>query len=278
MGRGHRQSKLPVGEFALLRAVLMAVVLGSASGCVTETTHSVYSKEVTREGAVDSHVAAAMQYLREGDHDNALRHLKKANELDDHSATVNNGLALAFQMSGEKSLAEKHYKEALRADNSFTAARNNYAVFLYGEGRYDDACSQLKKVVGDTLYAGRPDAFVNLAKCELRRGRVDDAEEALTRALALNRMNASALLEMVDIKLDRGDYVGAHQYYQTFQLLKPQQSSRSLYLGIQLADYFGEQDQLASYAMALKSLYPHSEEYVRYRKEFSDDTAHRTAR
>ena len=268
----------PQCQGALVRAALLVVLLGGVAGCVTETTHSVYSKEVTRDNAVESHVSAAMQYLREGDHDNALRHLKSAYELDSRSATVHNGLALAFQMGGENELAEKHYKAALRGDRQLTAARNNYAVFLYGEGRFDEACGQLHKVVDDTLYAGRPEAFVNLGKCELRRGHVDDAEEALERALALNRNSAPALIELVGIKLDKRDYVDAHKYYQNFQMTKSRQSSRSLFLGIQLADYFGDEDELASYVLALKNLYPHSEEYVRYRKEFSNDTAHRTTR
>lgn len=248
---------------ALLSAMLLAA-------CVTETHHSVYSKEVTKDSAIQSHVDASMEYLRKGDTENAIRHLSSARAIDKKSPVVNNGLALAFQMSGEKELAEKHYKEALRSDSRMTSARNNYAVFLYGEERYAEACKQMRKVMDDSLYEGRADAFQNLGQCELRLGNLEAAEEAFERAIALSRMQTPALLELANINLQQGDYTAAQNYYKTYRMAG-QQSARSLYIGIKLADYFDDEDERASYALALKNMYPHSEEYIRYKNENSDD-------
>ncbi len=251
----------------------MLIVLLAALGpgaCVTET-QSAFTKEVTTEDAVQSHVNAAMEYLRQGDTENAMRHLKSAHNLDPDSAEVNNGMALVFQVTGEKELAEEHYKAALRADRDMTSARNNYAVFLYGEGRYPEACKQMRKVIEDTLYEGRASAFQNLGQCELKLGELEAAEEAFERAYALNRRQSQALLELSSVNIEQGDYVTAQKYYSQYRTQGPK-SARSLYVGIQLADYFDDEDARASLALALKSMYPTSEEYVRYRNEYGNDS------
>lgn len=252
------------------RLVVIVIAMFSVAGCVTET-QSAYTKEVTTEDAVQSHVNAAMEYLRQGDTENAMRHLKSAHDRDPDSAAVNNGMALVFQVTGEKELAEQHYKAALRADREMTSARNNYAVFLYTEGRYPEACKQMRKVIEDTLYEGRADAFQNLGQCELKVGELDAAENAFERAYAMNRRQHQALLELSYINLQQGDHVTAQKYYSQYRKVGPK-SSRSLYIGIQLADYFEDDDARASYALALKNMYPTSEEYVRYRNEHGNDT------
>lgn len=252
--------------------VVLLATLG-ASGCVTET-QSAYTKEVTTEDAVQSHVNAAMEYLRQGDTENAMRHLKSAYDRDPDSAEVNNGMALVFQVTGEKELAEEHYKIALRADRDMTSARNNYAVFLYSEGRYPEACKQMRKVIEDTLYEGRASAFQNLGQCELKIGEFDAAESAFERAYALNRRQHQALLELSYINMEQGDYVTAQKYYSQYRKVGPK-SSRSLYIGIQLAEYFEDEDARASYALALKNMYPTSEEYVRYRNQHGNDTKYK---
>jgi type IV pilus assembly protein PilF len=254
---------------------LLGVLLGGLlAGCVTETKHSVYTKEFSTDVAVQARVDAAMEYLRKNDTDNAVRHLRIAHELDSRSAVVNNGLALTFQVSGEKALAEKHYKAALRADRSLTSARNNYAVFLYSEERYPEACRQMRQVIKDTLYVGRSDAFHNLGQCEMRLGNMEEAQEYFVRALALNRNHTGTMLELAEINLSLGNYVQAQRYFEAFDS-RAEQNPRSLFMGIQLAEQFGQNDAQASYALALKNLYPHSVEYLRYKKESGNNAANR---
>ena len=266
----HTMKLWPMKAMAKLALLVISTLLLSA--CVTETQHSAYTKEVSKDSAVQSHVDAGMEYLAKGDSENALRHLKNAYEIDPKSPVVQNGLAVAFQMSGENELAEKHYKAALRADSKMTMAHNNYGVFLYRQGRYPEACKQMRLVIKDTLYDGRTNAFLNLGQCELKLGNLEVAEEAFERALAMNRMNPPPMLELADINMQQGEYVKAQNYYKTYKMMA-EQNARSLYIGIQLAEYFDDEDNLASYALALKNMYPYSEEYLRYRNETNNEPA-----
>lgn len=262
---GSYPPRAGVRRSAILAALAACLLLGA---CVTETSHSVYGKEYAPEEAVKSRVDAAMEYLRKGDSDNALRHLRVAYEIDSQSAAVNHALALTHQMIGENALAEKQFRAALRADSSLTAARNNYAVFLYSQSRFNEARRELRRVTEDTLYTGRAAAFFNLGQCELRLEDTAAATAAFEKVLLLDRGHGGAMLELAQMGLAAGDFTGAQKYYQSYTMLHTQ-SARSLYMGIQLARQFGEDDKLASYALALKNLHPHSVEYQRYRQESS---------
>ena len=48
-----------------------------------------------------------------------------------------------------------NFKEALDA-GAGSRARNNYAAFLYAQGRYLEAAEAFREVTTDTLYSGRP--------------------------------------------------------------------------------------------------------------------------
>lgn len=252
-----------------IKFCLVAIAMaGLLSACVTETS-TIYSTEVTEDEAVQSYVDAAQGYLRKGDSENALRHLRKALEVDDKNPAVHASLAYAFQMKGEMKLAEKHYKTSLKLDSSQSATRNNYGYFLFTQERYKEAIKQFDLVVADTLYPRRVQAFFLIGQSQLQLGDMDAAEEAFVRAAKLDRLFTPAILELADLNVQKQEFVLAQRYYDNYKALA-KQNARSLFIGIQLADYFDDPDDLASYALALKNLYPRSEEYVRYRKEYGN--------
>jgi len=252
----------------LAALIFLAQVLLLQAGCVTTTENSLYTKaEVDRQAALDSHVQAARDYLQRGDTDNALRHLRKAVEIDPDAAEVHATTAYAYELTRDFKLADEHYRKALRADPKLSSARNNYGVFLFKQGRIDDARHQFRLAVEDTLYSRRFDAFYNLAMCDLKLGEVDDAQENLERSLTLNRQYAPAMLELAGIYLEQGQAGTAQQLYDNFRT-RSRQNAHSLWLGIRIAAANGNRDALASYALALKNLFPESEEYALYQREF----------
>jgi type IV pilus assembly protein PilF len=174
-----------------------------------------------------------------------------------------------YQSTGEFELAEENFEKALRIDSDFSRARNNYAAFLFSQQRYDEAEEQLELVVKDTLYSGRPLAFVNLGLCRVQLFDTEGAEEAFVRALAMDRTNAIALLEMAQLRFDAGDLANTRQYYGTYRSVVRQQSPRGLWLGIRLARQTGNLNEESSYALALSNLYPNSPEYEAYKRTVS---------
>ena len=68
---------------------------------------------------------------------------------------------------------------------------------------------------------------------------------------------------MTDIRLQQRNYVEAQGFYSRYNK-SARQNARSLWLGVQLARIFDQQDEAASYALLLKNIFPASAEYKAY--------------
>jgi type IV pilus assembly protein PilF len=249
---------------------LLLLACALLPGCIT-TTESVFTEDASPQKALEQRVALARQYIGEGNWEGAKRNLQLAIAIDDNNAEVYEAFALVYQSTGEYELAEENFKKALNLDKKLSRCRNNYAAFLFSQGRYEEAERQLDIVVQDTLYTGRPNAFVNLGLCRLKLFDTQGAEEAFIRALAMDRTNQIALLEVARIRYEAQDYPTANKYYGTYRSAVRQQSAAGLLLGIQLAVIAGDRDSEASYALALRNLYPDSAEYQAYKRSSQSD-------
>ena len=262
-----------VSRNKLNRVVLLVCALGGlalAGGCIT-TTEGVFTEKPSPAKALERRVELARKYIGEGNWDDAKRNLKLAYDIDPKNAEVHEAFALVYQSTGEDEPAEEHFQRAIALDGGFSRARNNYAAFLYSQQRFAEAEKQLERVVRDTLYEGRPMAFVNLGLCRQQLFDASGAEQAFVRALSMDRTNRIALLEVASLRYDAGDYDNAQRYYDTYRSVVRQQSARGLWLGIRLARHSGNRDAEGSYALALSNLYPQSVEYQTYRGERDGD-------
>ena len=251
--------KTCVSQLVLLLAF---IVLG---GCISTTTGG-FSEDASPQRALDTRVALARDYIGAGNWVAAKRNLELAMQIDDDNAEIYEAFALVFQSTGEYELAEKNFKKSIRLDGKCSRCRNNYAAFLYSQERYEEAEKQLDYVIQDTLYSGRPNAFVNLGLCRIQLFDMQGAEEAFVRALAMDRTNQVALLEVAQMRFDAGDYPTANKYYGTYRSVAPQQSARGLLLGIRLARINSDRNSEASYVLSLSSRFPNSIEYQAYKR------------
>ena len=195
-------------------AASLALVL--LSGCVrvySGGTQMISDPEAT----LDKRVALARQYIGVGDWENAKRNLELAQAIDPTNAEVFEAFALVYQSAGEFELAEQQFKAALKADPELSRARNNYAAFLYSQGRFVAAEAGFARITDDTLYNGRPTAFVNLGLCRLQLSNPQGAEAAFSRALSMDRRNPVALLEMDFLRLEAGDTDEAKRYHGAYE-------------------------------------------------------------
>jgi type IV pilus assembly protein PilF len=203
----------------LIKFFTLTLLLASTlSGCVTTTESSAFTKNSTPEKALRSHVDAAYDYLRRGDFENARRHLRNAEEIDPGDASLHNAMAYSYELSGDIDLADKSYRKAISLDGSLTSARNNYGVFLFKQERYKEARAQFKKVVNDTLYSRRGAAFNSLGVCESKLENYNDAKIAFERALDLDRVNRTPLLELASVGIKLNDFEYARKKIRHLQI------------------------------------------------------------
>ncbi|GAB5414859.1 MAG: hypothetical protein Cons2KO_24620 [Congregibacter sp.] len=246
---------------------LLFLLLGMG-GCVTET-ETVFTEKASPKKVVEQRVALARQYIGQRNWEDAKRNLKVAADMDSSNAEVFEAFALVYQSTGEFELAAESFQRAIKLDADFSRARNNYAAFLYSQERYREAEAQLSRVVKDTLYTARPQAFLNLGLCRLQLFDPTGAEEAFLRTLAMQRDNSTALLEVAQLRLEADDSRNARLYYEEYRNVVRQQSARGLWFGVRLARATGDEDAESSYGLALRNLYPNSAEYEAFRRSLA---------
>lgn len=249
----------------IARFTLIFLLLSAASGCVTTVSGGT---EADPEKAMRTYVQLGLGYLRAGNRDSARLNFQKALEIDRRSPGANDGMALLYQLEAMDELAEDYFKKAIRADGDYSRARNNYGSFLYEEGRYQEAYEQFEKAAANLDYESRPIALLNLGRTALKLGKTDRAESTFRHALALDSQLTTAMVELAEIYFSQENYPEAKKYLDMYGQ-NTRHSPRSLWLGIRLERIFGNRDREASYAMALKSLHPYSQEYLQYKQSLA---------
>lgn len=246
------------------KALLLGLLLGQGLlGCVTETNNPL-AQNRDPEKAVRIYVEAGTRYLQSNKMENASRALHRAYEIAPDDPTVNNALALFYNAEGEDAQAVRHFEKAIAQDPGFSQARNNYAAYLYEHKQYDAAIKQLEMVTKDYKYSRRYTAYENLGICYLQRDDKQSAAAAFNRALQLNPNLPTSLLEMAELSLEEGNNLMVSRYLTKYEAIA-QPSPKQLWLGIRLQRILGDKNKLASYELALKKLFPGSDEYKTYK-------------
>jgi len=256
----HGGPSAPRRGFSLLCGGALMVLLGLIGGCVTEHSGGTQMSSGP-DAALDERGALALQNIGVGDWENAKRNLELAQEVDPNNAEVFEAFALVYQSTGEFEMAENQFRAAIKGEPTLSRARNNYAAFLYSQGRFIEAERELYRVTEDTLCSGRPMAFVNQGLCRLQLEYSPGAKASLTRALWMIGAIRWRFWRWVFLRVEAGDTNEAARYHGTYRTVSPQQSPRGLLLGLEIADQTGDRDALSSYEVALRNLYPDSAEY-----------------
>ena len=252
-----------------LLALLIAALL---SACVATPTTSKSGAD--KEEQLSNRLQLAINYIRTNNHERAREHLQRAEEIDSRSPEVQDLYALLYQREREFEIAEQHYKKALSYDASFTRGRNNYGSFLLRLGRAEEACEQFKKGSQDLGYIRRFELFHKIGLCELLSSNRADAKDAFLKTLALNKQYSPAALELAQIAFDEKQYAQSKQFLNHYNEYRRQPTSRGLWLGVQLEHMFGNKDARDSQGLALKNLFPDSEENLRYQNWLKNGYQH----
>ncbi|XKG39574.1 type IV pilus biogenesis/stability protein PilW [Marinobacter sp.] len=252
-----------------------ALLMGLLVGCVT-TTDSRFSREADENEALQNYIQLATAYVAQENYERARVHLERALEIEPNSAPAHAVKGLIMQREGEEELADSSFRKALSIDPGYTRGRVYYAAFLYGEGQYERARDEFARAAADTSYPDRASVFYNLGRTEQRLGNSEAAADAFKRAVELGRGDARALLALSSTLVEAGKYGEAAYYYDRLMGLMARSkqishSPESLWTGIRIARFQGDQNRESSLALLLRNQYPNSDQYQKYKALMSDD-------
>lgn len=255
------QQRLDPGQRARKHSatlVLSALLLSLLGGCVTSERGGLPAP-APKEKRLQAQLDLARALLVERDFDRARDPLDRAFKIDDQSPEAHVLYAVLSDGEGEPEIAEKYYRKALRIAPKNSQALNNYGSFLIVRNRIDEALPLLEQAVQDTGYVLRAQAYENLGIARLLDSDRTGAQLAFARAVSLNRTLSRSNLELAAMAHADGSAADALELYNNFRR-NARQTPRSLCLGMQIARSLNDTDSLASYAIALKNLYPNSAE------------------
>ncbi|HSH49508.1 MAG TPA: type IV pilus biogenesis/stability protein PilW [Halomonas sp.] len=214
-----------------LRRLPVTVLLASLllSGCMSQQTTGKVTPSPDSESAAQAYTRLGIAYLERNNLSRAMASLDRALKIDPRDAEALQAMALVYKRQGEASLADELFRKALAADSEMTRARNNYAAFLYEEGRIREACKQLERASRDTKYPNRAQLFSNLGQCQRRLGDIEEARESLARAQNIDPRRADSYLLLARLEYGQGNYAEAERQLDRYiRLAGSDDAARSL--------------------------------------------------
>lgn len=242
--------------------VFLAFVLAACSS--TKEVKPLYSNKVSKQKEVEARVQIALLYMEGDNNAEAISELERAMAIDPKSPRVHEVLALVLERVGELARAEKHFKTMVRYDGKYSRGRANYGYFLMRQEKFSAAYKQLEVAASDIYYPRRAEAYQQMGVCAERMGREEEMLKNYQKAISIDRNFAPPLLDLAKIEFEKGNFPQAQSYFDSYRKKTTQTSAEGLLLGVRLARVFEDKNAEASYAMALKNLYPRSQEYLDY--------------
>lgn len=205
-----RRHCLPV---RLQPAAYVAALLSAAwlSGCASQTS----APEPSAADPAAAYTQLGVAYLERNNLPRAIAALDRALEARPDDPEALQAMAIAYQRQGDTRVADEYFQRALSQDPGFTRARNNYAAFLYSEGRIAEACRQLEQASQDTQYPNRAQLFTNLGQCHLEQGEIELARQNLERAQAIDVRFPRSYLTLAELEHTQGNHDRAWDQLQT---------------------------------------------------------------
>lgn len=238
--------------------VCAVLLLLSACGGASKPDPDNLASE-NRTKAAEARLHAASGYLDAGQLDRAKFHLEKALAHDPNNAGVQSALGYYYSLVGETARAESHFDKAFRLDSKNPAVLDLYGVYLCRQGKYSKAQDMFERAIAISSNPRMASALENAGLCALRSAGPEKAEEYFRRSLQHNPKQPNALLEMAAREVELQRFDRAKGYYDRFKEVG-RDSSRSLWVGIQLAHALRDKDMVASLGLKLERLFPDSDE------------------
>jgi len=131
-------------------------------------------------------------------------------------------IALAYDQIGNLGEAENHFKRATQINPSDGSSANGYAAFLCTHGnRWAEARPYFRRAAEDPKYGTPEVALTNAGSCARDAGELAAAEESFRAALMRNPRYADALLNMLELTSQQGEYLQARAFMQRYLDVRP---------------------------------------------------------
>ncbi|MEF8732788.1 type IV pilus biogenesis/stability protein PilW [Candidatus Accumulibacter phosphatis] len=205
------------------------------------------------------HTELGSLYLQSQNFSVALEELTMAIVVDPDYAPAHGARGLVLYNIREMALADRDFQQALNLDPTDPELNNNYGWFLCQVGREKEAMPYLQRAMKNALYETPDRAYLNAGACYVKLGDLDAAEGFVQHSLLIRPNNPQALLQLAEINYRRGQVELAGQQLSDL-LRKTEPNAEALWLAVRVERKLGDRLAEARYSAQLKRKFPLSPE------------------
>ena len=156
----------------------------------TPTPAATPTAETTPTPSADEHLDMGVDYLDQGQFDEAIAEFQAAIQLDPDEAKAHYNLGLAYQKQEKLDEAAAAYQEALQLDPDLADVHNNLGLIYNKQGKPDQAMAEYQEAI--RINPDDDTAHYNLALYYYHQGQLDQAIVEYDETVRLNPDNADA--------------------------------------------------------------------------------------
>ncbi len=232
-------------------ATIVAVGLVALGGCAGNSL----VKRPQPERAAEINLELGVEHLRNGNLQQAKDKIDRSLEQNPRYGRAHLVAAMLYNRLGDERQAESHYERAIALEPKNPEFKNNYAVYLCQQKKYERGQRVALEAAADPLYKTPEVALMNAGNCALSAGDMKGAEDNFRKALAAKPRFGEALFQMADLEYRQTEYMSARAFLERY-LEVGRTSPATLWLGVRIERGLGNKAQAQHYAQRLKSEYP----------------------
>ncbi|NOQ63524.1 MAG: type IV pilus biogenesis/stability protein PilW [Methyloprofundus sp.] len=194
-------------------------------------------------------------YYRLGKYTYALENLQRSLVLDPNNAVSYQFMALIKERSHQPAEAQAYFAKAMALAPDNYDIVSSYGVFLYQQGRLDEALVEFKRAADAPFYDKKWVAYSYMGYYDVKAQRKLQAEKRFFYALKANPKYPPALLEMSRLKYAKAELMSARAFVERYFAVAGK-TLEGLQLAIQIERALQNNELAEEYQLELSREYP----------------------
>jgi type IV pilus assembly protein PilF len=201
----------------------------------------------------------AMEYLKRDQLEVAQEKVEKALVQNPKDVNVQLAAGLVYERLHDLKRAEKHFRQAVRADDSSPEAQNALGAFLCRNNEHEKGEEMFIKAAENPVYRTPYVAYTNAGVCARSAGNLERAEQFLRRALVSQVDYPETYAQLASVLHERGNDLQARAFVERFFAIAPANPDMLL-LGHNIEQALKDADAAEAFSTRLRKEFPNSEQ------------------
>jgi type IV pilus assembly protein PilF len=206
---------------------------------------------------------AALHFSR-GNYETALQEVNLALAAKPDLGPAYNLRGLIQAAMGEERLADESFLRALALNPRDADAMHNRGWVFCQFRRFDEANALFDQAVAQPQYRDPIRTLIAQGVCHARAGKLELAEQKLSRAFELDATNPTAAINLAEVLYRRGDYERARFYIRRVNGRDEFSSAQSLWLALRIENRLGNRPGVEEFGRELRNRFPQAPETVAF--------------